>query len=134
MRGTSLTLARLPALIGAAVAIGTFLLAGAASARAETRTAVFKDGLGASAMVTWTRTDAGVKYRGTVWDKARDGMHARFYRVTRADADRIGTSLSGSTRGARHFRGTAPREVHFAVCTYDGDREVRCTTQYRYVK
>jgi hypothetical protein len=117
----------------AALAMGAALLAGAPAA--EARTAIFKDGLGASARVTWDTSGGTLKYYGTVYDAKGDGYHARIFR----DNDRSTRRLIASAKsGGRTNFGSPARPLetslpaHFIVCTYNEETSLRCTDKFTY--
>jgi hypothetical protein len=133
MRSTTPT-RRLNPLAGlaiAALAAGVLLIAGAAAA--EARTVIFKDGLGASAQVTWDTSGGTLKYYGTVFDKKGDGYSAKIFRVNGRSAPR---EIATATFGGRKDFGSAGRPLqtslpaHFRVCTYNRDAQIRCTERF----
>jgi Prokaryotic phospholipase A2 len=97
------------------------------------RTVVFKDGVGASAQVTWDTSGGTLKYYGTVYDKKRDGRHARIYRVNDRSAPRL---IASATRGRHKSFGSSrnPLETslpaHFRVCTHEQDRQIACSDKF----
>jgi hypothetical protein len=103
------------------------LLAIASPAHAANRTIYFRDGLGASAKVTYNVTGQRVNFTGTLWDAKGDGYHARIYGYTNGHRFGIRKSAGGD---ARAFRGASPVRTHFEVCTYDRNVPLRCTTKF----
>jgi hypothetical protein len=107
--------------------LGLALFAVAGTADAAARTIDFRDGLGASAEVTYDVVGKSVTYRGTLWDRKGDGYHARIYGVT--NGRRFG--IMKATHGAaRTFLGASPLPTYFEVCTYDVNVPLRCTTKF----
>jgi hypothetical protein len=93
------------------------------------RTIYFRDGLGASARVTYSIVGKRVTFSGRLWDKPGDGYHARIYGHTNGRRFGIRKAVGGRPRGAR-FRGASPVRTHFEVCTYDRNVPLRCTTRW----
>jgi len=102
-----------------------FPITGTASAAA--RTIYFRDGLGASAKVTYDVIGKSVRYSGVLWDKQGDGYHARIYGVSNGREFGIRKAALGK---ARSFRGASPTPTYFKVCTYDRNVPLRCTTKW----
>ncbi len=99
----------------------------ALAADAASRTIYFRDGLGASAKVTYSVVGKRVNFEGRLWDAKGDGYHARIYGYT--NDRRFG--IRKATRGrSRTFRGASPVRTHFEVCTYDRNVTLRCTTKW----
>lgn len=115
----------------AAIAIGTTLIVGAPVAAA--RTVIFRDGVGASAQVTWDTSRGTLRYYGTVYDRKGDGRHARILRVNGRSAPRL---IAKATYGGHTNFGSAsnPFETslpaHFRVCTYDRETRIACTEKF----
>jgi hypothetical protein len=103
------------------------VLATASAADAAERTIYFRDGLGASAKVTYQVVGQRVEFAGRLWDKKGDGYHARIYGYT--NGRRFGIR-KGAGRGSRRFRGASPVKTHFEVCTYNRNVPLRCTTRF----
>ena len=98
----------------AATALVFTALATASPADAAKRTIYFRDGLGASARVTYNIVGKRVNFKGRLWDARGDGYHARIYGVT--NGRRFG--IRKATRGrSPKFRGASPTRTHFEVCT-----------------
>jgi hypothetical protein len=103
------------------------LTAGTASADAAGKTMYFRDGLGASAKVTYNIVGQRVNWKGRLWDKGGDGYHARIYGYT--NGEKFG--IRKATRGrSRAFRGASPVKTYFKVCTYNRRVPLRCTTKW----
>ncbi len=116
------------ALLGfAAVAMVVTLLATASTADAAKRTIVFRDGLGASAKVTYNVIGKRVTFSGTLFDRKGDGYHARIYGYTNGHRFGIRKATGGDPRA---FSGASPLKTHFEVCTYDRNVPLRCTTRF----
>ena len=102
-------------------------LATATAADAAAKTIYFRDGLGASAKVTYRVIGQRVSFKGRLWDKKNDGYHARIYGYT--NGRRFG--IRKATRGnSRAFRNASPVRTHFEVCTYQRNVPLRCTTRW----
>jgi hypothetical protein len=102
-------------------------LATATAADAAAKTIYFRDGLGASAKVTYRVIGKRVSFKGRLWDKQGDGYHARIYGYT--NGRRFG--IRKATRGrSRAFRSASPVRTHFEVCTYQRNVPLRCTTRW----
>jgi hypothetical protein len=114
------------ALLGVA-AVAMVAISLAAASAAEARTIYFRDGLGASAKVTYNVVGQRVDFSGTLWDKKGDGYHARIYGYT--NGERFGIRKATSGR-ARAFRGASPVKTHFRVCTYDRNVPLKCTERF----
>jgi hypothetical protein len=99
----------------------------ATAGAAEARTIYFRDGLGASAKVTYSIAGKRVSFTGTLWDAKGDGYHARIYGVTNGRRFGIRKAAGGH---ARAFRGASPVKTYFEVCTYDRNVPLRCTTRF----
>jgi hypothetical protein len=105
----------------------TATLAVTGTASAAARTMYFRDGLGASARVTYHVAGKSVHYSGVLWDKKGDGYNARIYGVSSGREFGIRRSVLGR---ARAFRGASPLPTYFRVCTYDRNVPLRCTTRW----
>jgi hypothetical protein len=103
------------------------LLATVSAANAAARTIYFRDGLGASAKVTYNVVGQSVHFSGTLWDKKGDGYHARIYGYTNGERFGIRKAVRGQ---ARAFKGASPVKTYFKVCTYDRNVPLRCTTKF----
>ena len=115
----------------ATIATVFVLLATASAADAAERTIEVRDGLGASARVTYQVIGQRVEFAGRLWDKQGDGYHARIYGIT--NGRRFGIRKVGSGE-SRKFRGASPVKTHFEVCTYDRNVTLRCTTKFTVVR
>ena len=116
------------ALLGfAAVAMVVTLLATASTADAAKRTIYFRDGLGASAKVTYNVVGKRVDFSGTLFDAKGDGHHARIYGYTNGRRFGIKKATGGASRA---FNGASPVKTHFEVCTYERNVPLRCTTRF----
>jgi hypothetical protein len=113
------------AVTAAVVAVTGLAVGGVADAAAKT--IYFRDGLGASARVTYKLNGKSVGLAGRLWDKKGDGYHARIYGVT--NGRKFGIRKVGAGR-SRAFRGASPVPTHFEDCTYDRNVPLRCTTRW----
>jgi hypothetical protein len=99
----------------------------AAATDAAGKTIYFRDGLGASARVTYTVVGQRVNFHGRLWDADNDGHHARIYGYTNGRRFGIRKATGGSSRT---FRSASPVRTHFEVCTYERNVPLRCTTKW----
>ena len=114
------------ALLGLA-AIAMVAISLATASAAEARTIYFRDGLGASAKVTYNVVGQRVNFSGTLWDKPGDGYHARIYGYTNGERFGIRKATGGA---ARNFKSASPVKTYFKVCTYDRNVMLKCTTRF----
>ena len=123
----AITNARAALLCFAATALVFTALAAAGAADAAAKTIYFRDGLGASAKVTYTIVGKRVNFHGRLWDAAGDGHHARIYGYTNGRKFGIRKATGGNSR---KFRSASPVKTHFEVCTYERNVPLRCTTKW----
>lgn len=123
----SLAPSRARALLIGLVAISVAAISLAIASVAEARTIYFRDGLGASAKVTYNVVGQRVDFTGTLWDKPGDGYHARIYGYTNGERFGIRKATGGA---ARNFRKSSPVKTYFKVCTYDRNVMLKCTTRF----
>jgi hypothetical protein len=103
--------------------------AGPPSAEASSGLMYFRDGVGASAKVYYVKRGGMVKYKGRIWDRKGDGMHARIYGYSLGHPFGIRKALRGRSET---FRGEVPAPLFFEVCTYQRHTQVTCTRRWTH--
>jgi hypothetical protein len=128
-RSSTFTRTALAGLAALALVCTALATAGAPSAEANGGLIYFRDGVGASAKITYRKSGGMVRYKGRIWDRKGDYMHARIYGYSLGQPYGIRKATRGRSRA---FHGSVPGPLFFEVCTYQRSREIRCTRRWTH--